>query len=188
MRKAQIAAILSVIILGVMTLSSSSILPASGNPNSGIDVCEDLDTGHLSGGTDNTYIYTAPTGMLVDFYCVKAGSINQDEENGPVIVEIEPNLATVIIDHPTKDSISHFSVRLIKDSTEPTPTPTPTVTPTISPTPPIVIDNPKEDLLAETGAELNGIIIILIALGLISTGTWLMVTKPARGKSPKHKS
>jgi hypothetical protein len=86
------------------------------NPNAGEKVCEDLDTGHLSGGSGDTFVYNAPAGKLVDFYCVKAGSSNQEGDNGPVIVQVDPNAASVVINHPVRDSISHFSVKLVDDS------------------------------------------------------------------------
>ena len=84
--------------------------------------CDDVVTPGSNGwttkfneGYPDTYAYVAPTGYLVDQYCVKAGSSQQG--NGPIIVPVSPASASVTIDYPNKDSISHFVVHLIPDTT-----------------------------------------------------------------------
>jgi hypothetical protein len=58
-------------------------------------------------GDPATVSYTAPEGFLVDSYCVKAGTTKH-------IVPVSPASASVTIDHPEKDSVSHYQVRLIE--------------------------------------------------------------------------
>lgn len=62
-------------------------------------------------GSRKTIEVTAPAGKLIDYYCVKAGSVNNG--NGPVIVPVEPPAATVVIEHPSGKDISHYSVHYI---------------------------------------------------------------------------
>jgi hypothetical protein len=57
-------------------------------------------------GDPATVTVTAPAGFLIDSYCVKAGTTK-------VIVPVTPPAATVVIDHPDKDSVSHYQVHLI---------------------------------------------------------------------------
>lgn len=59
-------------------------------------------------GDPATVSVTADPGMLIDSYCVKAGS------DGYVIVSVDPPATTVVIDHPTKDSVSHYSLHQIQ--------------------------------------------------------------------------
>jgi hypothetical protein len=59
-----------------------------------------------------TVPYTAPEGKLVAEYCVKAGP-------GYETVQVTPPSATVTIDHPVKDSVSHYQVRLVDAPDEP---------------------------------------------------------------------
>ena len=76
-------------------------------------ICEDLDSGKIdTTGDPATVEYTAPDGYLVDYYCVKAGTEK-------FIVEVDPDAKTVVIDHPTKDSVSHYSVKWIAETPPP---------------------------------------------------------------------
>ncbi|WP_022888473.1 hypothetical protein [Agromyces italicus] len=68
-------------------------------------------------GSKKTIEVTAPSGKLIDYYCVKAGSANNG--NGPVIVPVQPPAPTVVISHPSGKDISHYSVHYI-DVPEPT--------------------------------------------------------------------
>lgn len=101
------------------------------------EVCGGLDSGKIditdsnvsetgSFGTDGSWSYdaalgtvtvTAPTGYLISGYCVKAGADNENSGGGLEGGTITP-VKTYVIDHSTKDSISHFSVSLIEDTTE----------------------------------------------------------------------
>lgn len=80
--------------------------------------CDDVTTPGSNGwttkfndGYPDTVGYTAPSGFLVDKYCVKAGSTQQG--NGPLIINVVPPASSVTIDYPNKDSISHYVVHLI---------------------------------------------------------------------------
>lgn len=55
---------------------------------------------------DNIVTVTAPEGFLIDAYCVKAGTTKH-------IIEVAPPAASVGIDHPEKDSVSHYQVHLV---------------------------------------------------------------------------
>lgn len=86
--------------------------------------CDDVTTPGSDGwttkfndGYGDTVLYDAPSGFLVDQYCVKAGSAQQ-EDGGPIIVPVTPPAASVTIDYPEKDSISHYVVHLIPDTTQ----------------------------------------------------------------------
>lgn len=59
-------------------------------------------------GDPATVPWTAPDGFLIDGYCVKAGTTK-------VFVPVDPPQKTVIIDHPLKDSVSHYSVRYVPE-------------------------------------------------------------------------
>jgi hypothetical protein len=65
-------------------------------------------------GDPATVEVTAPAGFLIDGYCVKAGS----GDDAKHIIWIEPT-AVAVIDHPIKDSVSHFQVHLIPIPDEP---------------------------------------------------------------------
>ena len=81
--------------------------------------CSDITTAGSNGwsakvdtaGNPATVSYTAPAGFLVDQYCVKAGQ--PQNGGGAVIVVVTPPSASVTIDHPTKDSVSHYVVHLV---------------------------------------------------------------------------
>lgn len=55
---------------------------------------------------DGNPTVNAPEGFLIDSYCVKAGTTKH-------IVPVTPPKAQVTIDHPEKDGVSHYQVRLI---------------------------------------------------------------------------
>lgn len=68
---------------------------------------------------------TAPAGLLISGYCVKAGSVNNG--GGPVIVDLTPPATTVTITYPADDKgrakdISHYSVKYVAAATTPEPT------------------------------------------------------------------
>ncbi|WP_207904575.1 hypothetical protein [Agromyces fucosus] len=66
-------------------------------------ICEPLDSGKIdTTGSPATVTVTAPAGQLIDGYCVKAGTTKY-------FVPVVPPQATVVIDHPDKDSVSHYS-------------------------------------------------------------------------------
>jgi hypothetical protein len=57
-------------------------------------------------GDPATVTVTAPEGFLIDKYCVKAGTTK-------FIIDVTPPSATAVIDHPEKDSVSHYQVHFI---------------------------------------------------------------------------
>ena len=96
-------------------------------------VCDDLDSGKIDvNGNVTEIVLTAPEGNLITDYCVKAGSIQN--ENGPEYVELEEPVASLTITYPGGKDISHYSFSY-EPIVTPTPTPTPTPAPTPTPTP-----------------------------------------------------
>lgn len=76
-------------------------------------VCEGLSTGHIEVTGDQTSItITAPEGMLIASYCVKAGSANQ-EGGGPETYPVDPPASSVTIAHSSGKEISHYSVSYV---------------------------------------------------------------------------
>lgn len=68
------------------------------------DLCPALDSGKIDTiGDPATVEFEAPAGYLITGYCVKAGT-------EAVFVTVDPPAASVTIDHPDKDSVSHYSV------------------------------------------------------------------------------
>jgi hypothetical protein len=85
-------------------------------PADATDVCPGLDSGKIdTTGDPATVTVTAPDGFLIDSYCVKAGP-------GFVIINVDPPAETVVIDHPTKDSVSHYSLSYVEDTSSTTTT------------------------------------------------------------------
>jgi hypothetical protein len=70
-------------------------------------------------GDPATVTVNADPGYLIDAYCVKAGS----KEDAVHVIPVDPPAASVIIDHPVKDSVSHYQVHQIKKPVDETPTP-----------------------------------------------------------------
>jgi hypothetical protein len=70
-------------------------------------------------GEQTSVTVTAPEGMVIIGYCVKAGSANQG--NGAMFVMLDEPATTVTITHESGKAISHYTVFY-----EPAPTPTPT--------------------------------------------------------------
>ena len=83
------------------------------------DVCPSYADSEFGGtvkidtvGDPATVEYTAPDGKLVAGYCVKAGT-------DPIIIVVDPPAATVTIDYPDKDSVSHYSVWFVNEPEDP---------------------------------------------------------------------
>lgn len=86
----------------------------SGKPKPPADkpqVCANLDHKVDVTGKHKAIEWEAPEGMLIDRYCVKAGSINQGD--GPVYVQLTPAVESVVITHPSGKDISHYSVSYV---------------------------------------------------------------------------
>jgi len=149
------------------------------------DTCEDIVSGEgwqdkVEGDFDDgdpELTVTAPEGFLIDRYCVKTGSSNQGD--GPVIVEVDPPLETVTIDHPTKEGVSHFMVHLIEAPSEPPTSETPT---TGTPGGPIggPDDNPEPQAppaLPATGAEETLWALGALGLAVLMAGVSLLARR-----------
>ncbi|AEG45186.1 hypothetical protein [Isoptericola variabilis] len=78
-------------------------------------VCPDLDVPKTDvGGEQTTVTLTAPDGMLISSYCVKAGSTSRGE--GPKIVVLDEPVAELEIAYPTGGklkAISHYAVAYV---------------------------------------------------------------------------
>lgn len=73
-------------------------------------------------GEQTSITITAPAGMIITEYCVKAGSAKRGD--GPMYVTPDEPATTVTITHVSGKAISHYSVFYEPMST-PSPTPTP---------------------------------------------------------------
>lgn len=97
------------------------------------EVCPQNENGwtsHQSGGSI-TASYDAPEGKLIVGWCYKAGTtlvFNDPDPIDPPVKSI--NLSSTVLNPQNNNyqQISHFSVRLIDEQKEETPTPTPTST------------------------------------------------------------
>jgi hypothetical protein len=59
--------------------------------------------------------FSAPAGYLIYMYCVKAGA--EASGGGAMIIDVDPPLATVVIDHPNVNSVSHFVAYFVQGET-----------------------------------------------------------------------
>ncbi len=72
-------------------------------------ICEELDSGKIdTTGDPATVTVTAPAGFLIDGYCVKAGTTKH-------FIAVDPPAAVVVVDHPIKDSVSHYSLSYVTE-------------------------------------------------------------------------
>jgi hypothetical protein len=78
------------------------------------------EEGKKPGGNEQVITVTAPDGMVIVGYCVKAGSVEQGD--GAIDVVVDPPKTVVEISHPSGKEISHYTVFY-----EPAPSPTPTM-------------------------------------------------------------
>lgn len=150
----------------LLAISLAIGIPAAAFANG--QVCKGLDSGKIDvSGEVSSLTLTAPEGTLIDGYCVKAGSANQ-EDGGPVYVDLLEPVSSVTISHPTGKGISHYSFSTTpivvvepsptlpseepapteepvpsEEPTSPTPEPEPTVVPTTpAPEPPTPTEPP----------------------------------------------
>jgi hypothetical protein len=98
-------------------LHASASVAASATPTGPSDpgVCPAEGKVEVPGEQASVTI-TAPAGMVITGYCVKAGSAKQGD--GPMYVTLDEPATTVTITHVSGKAISHYSVIY-----EPTPTP-----------------------------------------------------------------
>jgi hypothetical protein len=150
---------MSTAIMGVVALVLGTVLAipafatATGGGGGGNEgVCQP-QSAHLFPHKNNitTLTYTAPAGMLISGWCVKAGSIKQGF--GPEYHTVNPPAASVVISHSTLKDISHYTVTLVPKGDDPSETPTvPPVTQTPTPTPsePPVTETPGTETPSPT--------------------------------------
>ena len=86
-------------------------------------VCPEGDSGKINvSGSNSSITVSAPEGMLISGYCVKAGSENQGL--GPESVTVDPPAKTVTITHSSGKDISHYSLTFVDEGEETTETET----------------------------------------------------------------
>ena len=138
------------LIVGLLILSGLAFGVAS-QANAVTELCPDGTggfTSHISGsGQGDSFTYTAPAGKLVAELCVKAGTTTEYTTYGT------PQPA-VTVDHTQKDSVSHYSVRLVDEPPVTTTTfkPTTTTSSTTTTTTPVTIATVPTTTVVETTA------------------------------------
>ncbi|MDN4476293.1 hypothetical protein QQX09_10540 [Demequina sp. SYSU T00192] len=154
------AAVTALAIIGVVPAAQADPVNGASElcPN-GVDGWESKVD--FTGDGPDTYLYTAPEGYVVVDTCVKAGTTTYYES-------FDPGVAQVTLDHPDKDSISHYAVRL----EEVVPAPEPEVVTPDSPTwaDPCGVDNASWTLPNDTAAY---------TYAKSTDGDWLIVTATA---------
>lgn len=131
MRKMTVLGASALLVAGLMTTPAAAFAapiaaaPVASTPGDEEKVCP--EEGKQPGENQLAITVTAPDGMVIVGYCVKAGSVNQGD--GAIDVDVDPPKTTVEIKHPSGKEISHYTVFY-----EPAPTPEPTE-PGTEPTP-----------------------------------------------------
>lgn len=112
--------------IAVLAVTLTAALPAFANDG----VCGPLDSGKIdTTGDPMTVTITADAGYLVTGYCVKGGSINQDD--GPVYITLDPPVPTITIEYKGgAKAISHYSWSQAPDETTTTTSSTTTTSTT----------------------------------------------------------
>lgn len=96
-----------------VTFGFVGVLPAQATPHINEGVCLELDSGKIdTTGDPLSVTVTAPEGMVITGYCVKAGSENQGD--GPVYID-GLSLTTLLVAYPSAKgvppkAVSHYSV------------------------------------------------------------------------------
>jgi hypothetical protein len=139
MRIAKVSRAGLALLLGCVLTMVALVVPglqanaADGNGN----ICQGLDSGKIDVSGDKLSVtVTAPTGYLIDEYCVKAGSAVSGT-GGPVYVAVNPPQKSVTITYPSGKAISHYSVSYVAVTPPPSTTttkPPPSTPPTSSTT------------------------------------------------------
>jgi hypothetical protein len=91
--------------------------------------CLDLGEGRVNvPGNAQTTTVTAPAGKLIQGYCVKAAGA-KGTNGAPYYVWVATPVAALVLRHPDGGNLTHYSLYLIDEPGDATPTPTPTPTP-----------------------------------------------------------
>jgi hypothetical protein len=113
----RILAAASAVLLGV-GIAVVGISPANADRPDDLlctDITDDSYGPKVDAGVDDPFYVSIPDGYTLVAYCVKAGT-------EPVIVTLDEPIvgpADALIDHPDKDSVSHYQLKLIEtDDTE----------------------------------------------------------------------
>jgi len=114
------------VLLGCVVLMLALVLPALRANAADGNVCPPGDSGKIDVPGDQLSVtVTAPTGYLINGYCVKAGSV-QGGTGGPVFVVVDPPTKSVTITYPSGKAISHYSVTYVPVTPPSTPPPSKT--------------------------------------------------------------
>ena len=98
----------------VLTVAVAPAVSAGGQ------VCSAGTSGKIDvSGDHKTLTITAPDGLVITGYCVKAGSVKQGL--GPEYYVVDPPAASVVISHSSGKDISHYSVTLGESDDEECP-------------------------------------------------------------------
>ena len=125
------AALLTVPVLALTTTSAHA--DKAGDDGNDGKVCRELDSGKIdTKGDPQAVKVEAPEGLVITGYCVKAGSLKQGD--GPVYVELEKATSVLVIRHPSKKAVSHYSLSYGKATSGEEPGEEPTDEPTEEPT------------------------------------------------------
>ncbi|MEU4364266.1 hypothetical protein [Promicromonospora sp. NPDC023987] len=119
MRKMTVLGASALLVAGLMTTPAAAFAasPVASTSGDVEKVCP--EEGKQPGENQLAITVTAPEGMVIVGYCVKAGSANQGD--GAIDVDVDPPETTVEITHPSGKEISHYTVFYA-----PAPTPEPT--------------------------------------------------------------
>lgn len=128
----RIFALVAAALLAVGLYATASTVASAFPVATGVaDVCPEEGKVEVE-GDQTSIVVTAPDGMVITGYCVKAGSGQQEE--GTEYEYFDPPETEVTVTHSSGKDISHYTVFYAPAPT-PTPTPTPTEEPTPTPTP-----------------------------------------------------
>jgi hypothetical protein len=114
LRPAVKAAATTVLIVGALVVGAMLLVSPSDAVTTGKS-CKDIAVGPDWGPTVNvphhpaTVTVTAPTGYLIDQYCVKSGG----GADAAVLVTVQPPAAEVVIDHPTRPTVNQYVLHLV---------------------------------------------------------------------------
>lgn len=118
---AAVTAMLAALFLtgGVALLAASTAQATSAGSHDNDQVCSGLDSGKIDVSGDKISItVTAPDGMLISAYCVKAGSTNAGD--GPHYVTLASPQKTVTLTYTDSDgkakALSHYSLSYVPTS------------------------------------------------------------------------
>jgi len=115
-------------------------------------------------GDPATVPYVAPAGYLVDVFCVAAGG-------GALIIDVTPDAASIVVDHPSVNSVSHYRIHLVPiPATEVTPAAPTFAPPTCDAAGSLNYSNGAGYTWAESGTESATTLTATATAGYVLTG------------------